>query len=103
MRLEQVLALLRRRCDEAGDQATWAKRHGISPAYVSDALKGRREPGEKILGALGLVRVVTYRWLDETLTAEEAAARAKMGMRSLYRRFGPTGTPSFGRVKRGRK
>ena len=42
-------------------------------------------------------------WQDETLTAEEAAARAKIGMRSLYRRFGPKGTAPFGRVKGKRK
>lgn len=41
-------------------------------------------------------------WQDETLTAEEAAARAKMGMRSLYRRFGPKGSPAFGRKGKGR-
>lgn len=41
-------------------QAAWAKAHGISPAYVSDVIQGRREPGEKILKALGLKRIVSY-------------------------------------------
>jgi len=41
-------------------QAAWAKSNGISPAYVSDVIQGRREPGEKILKALGLKRVVSY-------------------------------------------
>lgn len=41
-------------------QASWAKANGISPAYVSDVIQGRREPGEKILKALGLKRVVSY-------------------------------------------
>lgn len=41
-------------------QAAWAKANGVSPAYVSDVIQGRREPGEKILKALGLKRVVSY-------------------------------------------
>jgi DNA-binding transcriptional regulator YdaS (Cro superfamily) len=60
MTLDQVRALLRRECDKIGNQAAWAKAHGVSAAYVSDVLVGRREPGDAILRALGLVRVVTY-------------------------------------------
>lgn len=41
-------------------QIAWAKSHGVSPAYVSDVIAGRREPGKKILKALGLEKVVTY-------------------------------------------
>jgi DNA-binding transcriptional regulator YdaS (Cro superfamily) len=61
MTLHQVLALLRRECDKAGGQAAWAKAAGVSPAYVSDVLQGRREPGEGILRPLGVEKVVTYR------------------------------------------
>lgn len=42
-------------------QTAWAKANGVSPAYVSDILAGRREPGKLVLDALGLERVVTYR------------------------------------------
>lgn len=42
-------------------QAEWARKHGVSPAYVSDVLAGRREPGKLVLDALGLERVITYR------------------------------------------
>lgn len=42
-------------------------------------------------------------WLDPAVTAEAAAERSGIGMRSLYRRFGPKGTPAFGRVKGKRK
>lgn len=42
-------------------QTAWAKANGISPAYVSDVIAGRREPGKLILDALGLERVITYR------------------------------------------
>ena len=41
-------------------------------------------------------------WQDKALTAEEAAAKVKIGMRSLYRRFGPKGSPAFGRKVKGR-
>lgn len=61
MTIDQVKEFLRKECAKAGGQAAWAKAHGISPSYVSDAMQSRREPGDKILDALGLVRVVTYR------------------------------------------
>ena len=48
-------------CREAGSQKAWAAAHGVSGAYLCDVLKGNREPGESILAALGLVRVVGYR------------------------------------------
>lgn len=44
-----------------GNQAAWARSHGFSPQYLSDVLKGRREPGEAILKALKVERVTTYR------------------------------------------
>jgi len=58
---ENVLALLRQKCDEAGGQKAWAAVHGVSQVYVSDVLAGRREPAGKIIAALGLERVVTFR------------------------------------------
>ncbi len=36
------------------------------------------------------------------MTAEEEAEKAKIGMRSLYRQFGPKGSPAFGRKGKGR-
>ena len=43
-----------------GSQQAAAKRFGISGAYLSDVLNGRREPGKKLLNALGYRRVVVY-------------------------------------------
>ena len=37
----------------AGTQKEWARCFGISEAYVSDFLKGRRRAGPAILSALG--------------------------------------------------
>ena len=61
MTIEQVVALLRQQCDAEGAQAAWAKAHGVSPGYTNDTLQRRRDPGEAILRALGLVRIVTYK------------------------------------------
>lgn len=45
---------------KVGSQTVAAKRLGVSGSYLSDVKNGRREPGEKILTALGLRRVVNY-------------------------------------------
>lgn len=58
MNVARVRKLLRAAC--AGDQGAWARRNGVSAQYVSDVLHGRREPGNAILAALRLRRVVTY-------------------------------------------
>jgi len=40
-------------------------------------------------------------WADKAVTAEDAAKRSGIGMRTLYRKLGPKGTEPFGRpVKR---
>ena len=61
MTLDDVRELLRQECERAGSQVAWAKAHGMAAAYVSDVIHGRRDPGGKLLDALGLDRVVTYR------------------------------------------
>jgi len=57
----QVLAQLRAEVDAAGSQTAFAAANSISITYVSEVLAGRRDPGRKILAALGLTRVVLYR------------------------------------------
>lgn len=37
-----------------------ARRIGVSPQYLSDIIAKRREPGPKILKALGYTKVVAY-------------------------------------------
>lgn len=58
MTAEQVRLILLAKC--AGNQKAWAEKNGVSPQYVCDVLMGRREPGESILNALGLRRLVFY-------------------------------------------
>ena len=44
-----------------GTQSAFADRHGISAAYVSEVVRGTRDPGPAVLDALGLERVVGSR------------------------------------------
>lgn len=55
-----VITLLDSRVRAAGSQSNFAKRHRMSLAYLGDVLKRKRGPGEKILAALGLVKVIIY-------------------------------------------
>lgn len=54
------LKILENRAAKEG-QAKLAETLEVSLSYLNDILRGRREPGPKILAALGLERVVTYR------------------------------------------
>jgi hypothetical protein len=49
----------------AGLQVAFAQDNDLSAAYVSDVLRGRREPGRKILDAVGVERFVMYRIKNE--------------------------------------
>lgn len=71
MTLDDVLNLLLAECEKAEGRKRWAEAHKLSPAYVSDVLNRRREPGKKILTALGVEKVVSYR------KVRAAAQRAK--------------------------
>jgi len=56
-----VIARLKAACDVAGSQKAWAAAHNMTAQWVHDVISGRRAPGQSILDALGLERVVTYR------------------------------------------
>jgi hypothetical protein len=51
---KQVLTAIRERIEAAGSLREQARRWGISAAYLSDVMRGRRYPGKKILVHLGL-------------------------------------------------
>lgn len=55
-----LLKHLQSEVEKAGSQKALANRLGISQQYLNDVLKGRREPGDKILYPLGFQRIVTY-------------------------------------------
>ena len=56
-----VMDLIDTAAKKAGSQKALAQEWGISEQYLSDILKGRREPGNKVLGQLGLVKMLVYR------------------------------------------
>lgn len=55
-----LLERLRRKAARAGSQKALAGALGVTEAYLSEVLHGRREPGPTMLRALGLRRVVVY-------------------------------------------
>jgi hypothetical protein len=59
--LNDVIAMLKKRCEEAGSQRAFALDSKISPQYITDVLRRKREPGQMVLDALGLEKVTTYR------------------------------------------
>lgn len=61
MSIELVRNKLAREFRVAGSASAWGKKNGISAAYISDVMNKRKEPGIKILEAIGLERIVTYR------------------------------------------
>lgn len=61
MNSQKVRGMLALKTANLGQMAAFARQHQISRGYLGDVLTGRREPGQKILDALGLERVVTYR------------------------------------------
>lgn len=68
---EQVRERLRARMAEVGSASAWGRVNRVSPQYLCDVLKGRRDPGNAILGPLGLRRMEPA--YDEA-PAQEAAA-----------------------------
>lgn len=58
---DEVVTLLRKKCAASGSAKRWAEENKVSESYVSDVLRGRREPAASILDALGLERITTYR------------------------------------------
>lgn len=63
--VEQLILYMQMQIALAGSQKAFAKQCGISEQYLTDILKLRREPGEKILKALGWNRVVMYTMVDK--------------------------------------
>ena len=60
MTKDALLMRLDRMIQQAGGQRALARRLGLSPSYLNDVMRGKREPAGKLLSALGLQRVVRY-------------------------------------------
>lgn len=60
MNVDGVIKKLRAHCEKHGSQAAAAIALDVSPAYLSDVLAKRRDPGDKVLRALGLEKRTSY-------------------------------------------
>lgn len=58
---DEIMERLQAAITETGSQRSFADKHQISLQYINDVLRKRRKPGQKILDALGIERIVTYR------------------------------------------
>jgi transcriptional regulator with XRE-family HTH domain len=54
MTADQVRARLEKACESMGSQSAFARQHGLTRAYISAVLKGKKRPGKSILIALGI-------------------------------------------------
>lgn len=64
MTYDRLLAYLERQIALSDSQDAYAKRLGISPQYLSNIVNGVRQPGKKLLSALGLEKVIAYAQKD---------------------------------------
>lgn len=64
--LAHVRALLQARVDAAGGQAKFAEIAKVSPQYVCDCLKGRRDIGKSIAKVLGYEPITMYQPIDQS-------------------------------------
>ena len=58
---EHILHLLRKEVAKAGSQKRLAENLGVSPAFVSDCLRGNRNPTGKLLAKVGYQIVISYK------------------------------------------
>lgn len=61
MDADAVVNRLKRDIEAAGGLRRWSRMNEISPSYVSRVCRQEKDLGDKILDALGLERIVTYR------------------------------------------
>lgn len=60
---KDIIILIQHQVKRAGSMRALARDWNITVSYVSDLLNGRRAPGPKVLGPLGIevVKTTTYR------------------------------------------
>jgi ribosome-binding protein aMBF1 (putative translation factor) len=63
---DDVRELIRRAVEKEGSQSALAAKMDVSPAYLGDVMKGRRELGHSIVSYFGLTRDVRYRKISTT-------------------------------------
>lgn len=59
--LDEVKTRLRAECAHLGGQSAWGRRHGFSVQYVNGVLHGEKRPSARLLAAMGLERVISWK------------------------------------------
>lgn len=54
-----------------GSRTAFAKRCGVSAAYISDIMNYRRYPGPKVVKALGFEQVIMFKFTAENSATEK--------------------------------
>ena len=62
---EEFISYLKDQASVYGSQKAFARHCGVSESFLSDVLRGRREPGATLLECLGFQKVVTYERIAE--------------------------------------
>lgn len=57
----ELLDALRKRVQAAGSQRRLAAEYGLSVAFISSVLKGRKAPGPRLLDRMGYEPLTVYR------------------------------------------
>ena len=57
---DDVRHLLSLACKKLGSQKAFAQTHGLSSAYMSDIINGKRNPSKEICKILGITRSIVY-------------------------------------------
>lgn len=52
--------ILSQQCEMAGGRLAWSRRHGIQPSVVTETISGKRDPSERVINAMGYVRVERF-------------------------------------------
>lgn len=59
--IEDVINRLKREIETAGNQRQFAQKINVSAAYLNDVMNRKRGPGDKILKAINLQKIVVYK------------------------------------------
>lgn len=73
---DPVFVELNRLISERGSQKSCAEMLGISPAYLSDILSGKRNVSSRILEKLGYVKIIVHVKNDNALSVIQAIENA---------------------------
>lgn len=60
IRQKEMVTILRHRCEAAGGQRQLAQAYGVSPAFISDVVNGRRVVTARLARLMGYQRDIVF-------------------------------------------